>query len=114
MPRPKSARHPFEDGTFRKAQSRGALNLGPKSTQWLARIHVHTLKDVRQVGVLEICRRLRDAGHPVSVVMAYALEGALRGVHWQDIPEEVKLAYKHGFALIKKGRYPGSISSKDR
>ena len=65
---------------------------------------------VRNLGPIEVCRRLRAGGHPVSVVMAYALEGALTGCHWQDIPWETKQFLRVEFAKVKiPGASPGAF-----
>lgn len=79
-----------------------ALNLGPKSSAWLTAIGIGSIEDVRALGPIEVCRRLRAAGYPVSVVMAYALEGALGGCHWNGIPWEAKQQLRTDFAKMKK------------
>jgi hypothetical protein len=67
------------------------LNLGPVSSGWLLEIGVRTLADVKRLGSVEICRILRMRGHAASLNLAYALEGALLGVHWTKVPAEVKM-----------------------
>jgi DNA transformation protein len=78
------------------------LNLGPKSSAWLRAIGITTEAQVRRLGPIEVCRRLRTAGRPVSVVMAYALEGALAGCHWNAIPWETKEHLRAEFAQMKR------------
>ncbi len=66
------------------------MNLGPKSTAWLADAGIRTAEELERLGAVEAYRRVR-AVHPrrVSVVMLYALEAALRGARWTDLsPEE--------------------------
>lgn len=65
-------------------------NLGPKSEQWLNAIGIFTLDDLRRSGSIGAYRQLRAAGFNVSPVMIYAIEGALTGFHWNDLPAEVK------------------------
>jgi len=65
-------------------------NLGPKSTQWLNAIGVYTLDDLREMGAIDCCRILKAQGYSVSLNLAYAIEGALRDLHWTKLPESVK------------------------
>ena len=62
-----------------------ALNLGPKSAGWLWAIGIHTVEELRAVGAVPAFLELRRAGFDVSVVMLYALEGALTGTHWLEV-----------------------------
>ena len=101
MPRKPQRILPFREKVTRSDFLRGALNLGPKSAQWLAAIGIRSVDDVRKLGPIEVCRRLRAGGFPVSVVMAYALEGALAGCHWNAIPWEAKQLLKTEFAKMK-------------
>jgi DNA transformation protein and related proteins len=69
-------------------------NLGPKSTKWLNAIGVYTLDDLREMGAIDCCRILKAQGYPVSLNLAYAIEGALRDLHWTKLPESVKQQLK--------------------
>ena len=66
-------------------------NLGPKSVRMLEAIGVRSREDISELGALEVWDRLRLAGFRPSLVMLYALEGALAGVHWNAIAVERKL-----------------------
>ena len=66
------------------------LNLGPKSTAWLLDVGLRTRDDLVRVGAIEACRRMRLAGHPVSLLAAYAIEAGLMDVHWTALPVEFK------------------------
>ena len=82
------------------------LNLGPKTSAWLAEAGLDSLEKVRRLGPIEVSRRIRLRGHPVSVLFAYALEGALAGCHWNAIPRETKQTLRTAFAAMKAGRTP--------
>ncbi len=105
MSRPSPAKKerilPFRDSGKLRHPVAGAYNLGPKSTAWLAAIGVRSLDDVRALGPIEVCRQLRVSGFPVSVLMAYALEGALGGCHWNQLPAETKAFLTAEFARMK-------------
>ncbi len=65
-------------------------NMGPKSSQWLAAIGIHTLDDLREVGVVTAYNLLRAHGHNATLNLVWAMQGALMDVHWSDIPKPVK------------------------
>lgn len=90
-------------GRGKRAGSLGALlNLGPKSSLWLAAAGIHTREQLERLGPIEACRRMRASGHPVSVVMAYALEGGLSNTHWNALPHETKQWLRTEFAAMKR------------
>ena len=62
-------------------------NIGPKSMAWLRQTGVRTLVDLQAVGALAAFVRIKRAGFRPSLNMLYALEGAILGVHWQEIPD---------------------------
>lgn len=69
--------------------------LGPKSSAWLAEIGIHTEADLRAIGSLEAWHRLRFIrGKQVTLNALYAMEAALRDVHWRALPEDVKASLK--------------------
>ena len=65
-------------------------NLGPKSTQWLAAVGIHTLDDLREVGVITAYNLVTAHGYNTSLNLLWALQGALMDVRWTDVPESVK------------------------
>ncbi|TWG89798.1 TfoX/Sxy family transcriptional regulator of competence genes [Luteimonas sp. J16] len=62
-------------------------NIGPKSAAWLRQVGLHTEADLVAAGAVEAFMRVRRAGFKPSLNMLYALEGALRDCHWQEVPE---------------------------
>ena len=65
-------------------------NLGPKSTVWLSEIGVHTVEDLHAIGALEAYRRVKSVRADVSIVLLYALQGAVFDCHWNDLPPGMK------------------------
>ncbi|MSU47838.1 MAG: competence protein TfoX [Opitutus sp.] len=110
MPRLPKPIRPFRAPSARPGKSTpptggelGALlNLGPKSSEWLAATGITTRAQIERLGTIEVCRQLHVAGHPVSVVMAYAIEGALMGCHWNALPWEFKQHLRVEFAKMKR------------
>jgi len=66
------------------------LNLGPKSTSWLADIGVCTRRELVEMGIVPAYCLLKVQGYPVSLNLLYALYGALHDLPWNKLPLEVK------------------------
>lgn len=67
------------------AQLTGMLNLGIRSTQWLASIGIATPSQLRRVGPIAAYVRLKRAHRGVSLNALYALVGAVEGRHWTEV-----------------------------
>jgi TfoX C-terminal domain len=66
-------------------------NIGPVSIRQLREIGIEDAATLRKLGALAAYRRLKHAfPREVSLVMLYALEGALRDCHWNRLPPGVK------------------------
>ena len=66
-------------------------NIGPKSSEWLASIGVHTLEDVATLGVVETYKRVK-AAYPekVTLNMLWGLQAALLDIPWNELPLDIK------------------------
>ncbi len=78
-------------------------NLGEKTALWLVDAGVRSRSEMAKLGAIEVCRRMLLAGHPVSLVAAYAIEGALTDTHWNQSPPQKKLEVQRLFAVMKRG-----------
>lgn len=65
-------------------------NIDYKTAEWLKSIDIHTLDDLEQAGVPSVYEQLKEKGHPVSVNLAYALQGAILNIHWTGVPSELR------------------------
>ncbi|MBI2498033.1 MAG: TfoX/Sxy family protein [Opitutae bacterium] len=108
MPRKSEPIRPLRERPDARRSLAAALNLGPQSSVWLIAAGIKSLSQVRELGPIGVCRRLRESGRPVSVVMAYALEGALTGCHWNAIPWETKQFLQGAFARMRKNSGPAT------
>jgi len=76
-----------------KTPLKNLKNLGPTIIRRLNEIEIYTKEDLRRVGASSAYIHIRDR-HPGKTLPVcyylYSLEGALRGVHWDDIPGRVK------------------------
>jgi len=66
-------------------------NMGPKSSEWLASIGVHSLEDVAKLGVVETYKRVK-AAYPekISLNLLYGLQAALLDISWNELPPDIK------------------------
>jgi DNA transformation protein and related proteins len=70
------------------AQAPKLLNVGPKSAAWLRQVGVRTPEDLQALGAVGAFMKVKRAGFRPSLNLLYALEGALLGCHWQQLPED--------------------------
>ena len=65
--------------------------IGPVTGGWLQEAGIRSAGDLRAIGSVEAYRRLKFMlPRRVNLNALYALEAALRGCHWLDMPQEVK------------------------
>ena len=82
----------------------GLPSLGPATAQWLAAIGVRTRRDLAALGAVTTYRLLRAHGYDATLNLVYAIEGALRGVDWRQLPRELKAELKARAADTVKPR----------
>ena len=70
-------------------------NLGPKSTVWVQEAGVTSIEDLQGIGAVEAYRRAKTMRMGVTVVMLYALQGAILNCHWNDLPPGMKEELKN-------------------
>jgi DNA transformation protein len=71
-------------------------NIGPTLEALLNEHGIHTADDLRSLGAVEACRRLQLSGESCYNKL-YALEGAIRGIRWHDLPKHDRAALKAEF-----------------
>ena len=66
-------------------------NFGPVSRRWLTEIGVRSCVDLEEMGVVEAYCRIKEC-HPrkTSLVMLWALWGAVNDTDWRDVTPQVK------------------------
>jgi DNA transformation protein len=70
-------------------------NLGRISARQLAEIGIKTESELRTVGAAAAYLKLKDHfGRGVSLNYLYALDGALKGVRWDLMPESERAAVR--------------------
>ena len=65
-------------------------NIGPTSERWLNSIGVYTVEDLRRLGSIPAYTLLKENGFNVSLNLVYAIEATLLGLHWSELPGDIK------------------------
>ena len=70
-------------------------NIGPKTAAWLHDIGIHTLDDLEAMGAVMAYKILKhQRPGQVTILLLYALDGALSGKHWNALGLERRKALK--------------------
>jgi DNA transformation protein len=85
--------------------------IGPATLAWLKEIDISSVGDLRSIGSVEAYRRLKFMlPRRVSLNALYALEAALRGCHWLDLPQDVKSALQQQAKMIDESFRRGAAA----
>lgn len=77
--------------------SKQLKNIGPKLAEKLVEVGIETPEQLREIGAKQAFKKMYahgDAYGDYNAAYLYALEGAIRGCDWLDIPNELKEEFK--------------------
>lgn len=80
--------------TFAPMNTHDLKNIGPKTYRLLNEVGVFTLADLERLGPVEVYVLLKRTHTGVSLNALWALEAAVRGIHWTRLPKSVKDSLK--------------------
>lgn len=66
------------------------LNLGAVSSQWLAEQGIQTVEELEREGVAEVFLRIRAVQPRASLNLLWAMQAAVLGIDWRQLPPEIK------------------------
>ena len=73
-------------------------NIGPSLAERLNEAGISSYDDLVSIGSIEAILKIREGVDPGACYnMLYALEGAIRGLRWHDIPKEERNKVKDAF-----------------
>ena len=73
-------------------------NIGKTVEEQLQQVGIGTIEALRETGAREAWLRIKAIDSSACYNRLCALEGALRGIRWHDLPEEEKKALKAFYA----------------
>jgi DNA transformation protein len=75
----------------KKSGSSPFRNIGPFSQKRLAEIGVRTMEDLQKIGPVEAYIRIKQHyPEDTTLLLLYALKGALMEIHWNAVPRKIK------------------------
>jgi len=85
--------------------------IGPMTQSRLAEAGIRSVDELGAMGAVEAYRRLKFMmPRQVSLNALYALEAALRGCHWLDLPQDVKSALQQQARTIDEALRRGAAA----
>jgi DNA transformation protein len=88
-------------------------NLGKISARQLAEIGIKSEAALRAAGAVAAYLRLKDHfGRGVSLNYLYALDGALKGVRWDLMPEAERAVLRAEAAAVLSGKRKGGAAKR--
>ncbi|MGB8597884.1 MAG: TfoX/Sxy family protein, partial [Burkholderiales bacterium] len=69
-------------------------NLGPACAVRLQAVGILNLKDLREMAAVGAYRLVKNHGYPSSVNLLWAIYGALHGIKWNQVPDNIKAQLK--------------------
>jgi DNA transformation protein len=63
-------------------------NLGPKSAQFMQRAGITSIEQLKRLGSVRAYSMVKHVEPSASLNLLWALEGALSGLHWQEVAKE--------------------------
>lgn len=76
-------------------------NLGPLLADRLTRADIQTAEELRAMGTEQAFIRLRSVYKEACINMLYAIEGAVQGIRWHNLPQERKDDLKAFLRMLK-------------
>ena len=76
--------------TFRSRRLSHLVNIGAKTEQLLNEVGIWTQQELQEMGPAEVWKRIKRL-HPEQATLTclYSLQGALLGIPWPHLPQEV-------------------------
>ena len=76
-------------------------NIGEVLAQKLNEIEIYSYDDLIDIGSVEAILRIIGPDTSDCYNMLYAIEGAIRGIRWHDIPKEERQKLKEEYDLAR-------------
>lgn len=78
------------------------MNIGKSLEEKLNKVSINSYEELKSLGTNETIIRLKNEGLDPCLNMAYAIEGAIKGVRWHGLSEEEKERVREIFKRISE------------
>ncbi len=69
-------------------------NIGEKLEKQLNNVGIATIEQLKKTGSKEAWRRILETDSSACIMRLSALEGAIRGIRWHDLDDDIKADLK--------------------
>ncbi|WML37645.1 TfoX/Sxy family protein [Clostridium sp. OS1-26] len=76
-------------------------NIGKTVEQQLNKVGIETIKQLIEIGSKQAWLRIKSIDDSACINRLYALEGAVEGIRWHNLSEEVKAELKEFYNTFK-------------
>jgi DNA transformation protein len=76
-------------------------NIGKTVEQQLNEVGIETIKQLIEIGSKQAWLRIKSIDDSACINRLYALEGAVEGIRWHNLSEEVKAELKEFYNTFK-------------
>lgn len=76
-------------------------NVGKTVEQQLNEVGIETIKQLIEIGSKKAWLRIKSIDDSACINRLYALEGAVRGIRWHNLSEEIKIELKEFYNTFK-------------
>jgi len=77
------------------------LNIGKSVEQQLNEVGIKTVKQLIEIGSKQAWLRIKGIDSSACINRLYALEGAIQGIRWHNLSQEVKSELKEFYNTFK-------------
>ncbi|KMJ54102.1 cytidine deaminase [Vogesella sp. EB] len=88
--------------------------LPPAAIRWLHALDISDRPTLAQYGAARAYALLKAAGHTVTLKLLYALEAAIRGVHWSQLDDDDRLWLRTALAQLPPQRPLPPLAERQR
>jgi DNA transformation protein len=76
-------------------------NIGEKLEKQLNNVGISTIEQLNEIGSKEAWRRILETDSSACIMRLSALEGAIRGIRWHNLDDDVKADLKEFYKQNK-------------
>lgn len=77
------------------------INIGKELENQLIQVKIETYEELEKIGSKEAWLRIKTIDDSACINRLYALEGAILGVRWHDLPTDIKADLKNFYNVNK-------------